>query len=479
MRSLRRRAALGGIVWAVISMLFCGLALLQVFDAVAQRSFDKSLAQRHLQVVAALGNNVSTPEELTQYLNDPVYQTVYSGTYWQLQGPGGKIIASRSLFDGSIDPVDTAPEYSGLWVGEGPRGPVRAITEVVELEDGSRWRITVASSLTSLTAEREFMRQHILLALAFMGTFGIAAALLLTSAIVRPLTKLRDDVAQRWESGEGLSSEEYPSEVAPLIEDINALIYQNRTIIDRGRRQAADLAHALKTPSAALRNELLSLGESGATVSNAVDALDRIDAQMERSLARIRALNSSRASGISTDVSKSISRLARLFRSVPDCKHKTLNIIPPGELLVPMDRQDLEEVLGNILDNAFKWCRREVQLSALRDGNEALICVSDDGVGILEKDRKVVLASGKRLDTSMPGTGLGLAIANDLLNAYGGKLTLEDSDCGGLNVRITIPLGTPGTVRNGERRLDPKGMDGQRRKCVGQKRTPPLAGTTA
>ncbi len=142
---------------------------------------------------------------------------------------------------------------------------------------------------------------------------GLARVLVQTAAILRPLDRLRRDVAQRWEGDEVLVEAEYPEEVAPLVGDINTLLARNREIVARSRRQAADLAHALKTPSAILRNELVTLDEGGQDIGKALDALDRVDAQLARSLARLRTANTGETMQARTDLSHSVARFARLF----------------------------------------------------------------------------------------------------------------------------------------------------------------------
>ncbi|MEP5201294.1 MAG: HAMP domain-containing sensor histidine kinase, partial [Paracoccaceae bacterium] len=294
------------------------------------------------------------------------------------------------------------------------------------------WTVSVASSLSGLVAERSEMRRNVLLAFSLVGALGILGAALLTTVLIAPLRQLREDVTHRWDSDTSLDPKTYPTEVAPLVSDINELIARNSAIVDRGRRQAADLAHALKTPSSALRNELSRLSRTTNGTAPLFEALDRIDAQITRSLARMRASNAAQAVHVQTDVAHSVARMERLFQAMPDAEGKVfrVNVI---EAVVSIDAQDLEEMLGNLLENAFKWCRNEVHLSVSRVENTIDISIEDDGPGIVEKQRKTVLDEGARLDTSVPGTGLGLSIVNDLVHAYGGQFKMGKSEkLGGL-----------------------------------------------
>jgi signal transduction histidine kinase len=318
---------------------------------------------------------------------------------------------------------------------------VRVALQRITLEDGSVWIVAVGESLAQLKADRSDLRQSLTMAFALVAVIGLASVLFQTAAIIRPLDRLRRDVAQRWEGDEALSEMDYPEEVAPLVSDINTLLTRNREIVSRSRRQAADLAHALKTPSAILRNELVTLAEGGQDMGKALDALDRVDAQLARSMARLRTANTADTAQARTDLSHSVDRFARLFGMMAEREGKAFSVSCDQELSVRMDAQDIEEVLGNLLDNALKWCRSRLSLTARRKTGGIEVVIEDDGPGIPATDRAAALSSGARLDTSKPGSGLGLAIANDLLLAYGATMELEDSPrLGGLAVRIALPI---------------------------------------
>jgi signal transduction histidine kinase len=439
MRSMQRRAIAGGLIWAV-AVVFAGtFALISVFDTMANARFEAALRDRHTQVVAALAN-AGSGNGIEDYLTDPAYSQPYSGRYWQLDGPDGTL-ASRSLFDTTLVlPGDNEARFH-FWQGAGPVGIVRGARETIELDDGTRWVITVAETVATLASERHAMRQSLGLSFGLVGVFTIFGALTLTSVVLRPIRRLRQDVAARWDRGKPLEPNDYPAEVAPLVADIDALLHRNREIVERGRRQAADLAHALKTPSAALRNELSALAGK-ADLGEALHALDRIDAQIGRSLARMRAETVSRAGGHRSDLGASLGRLERLFRTMPESRDTDLELRVSGDLQVPVDRQDIEEMLGNLMENAFKWCDAAVRVTARRAGDTAVIEVEDDGPGIDPDKRADAMAPGARLDTAVPGTGLGLAISADLAHAYGGTLDLETSShLGGLKVTIRLPCG--------------------------------------
>ncbi len=433
MRSLQRRVIVGGLIWAVLTTVIGAFALNAVFSQIADRRFNETLLERHTQVLVALATS-GTPALVEDVLIDPFYNRVYSGRYWQISNASGMRITSPSLFDAELDD----PDKVGFWESAGPNSMIRGYSESVVLDDETAWSVSVALSLSGLAAERAEMRRNVALAFGLVGALGIACAALLTTTLVAPLRQLREDVTHRWDSGKSLDPHSYPTEVAPLVSDINALIQRNTKIVDQGRRQAADLAHALKTPSSALRNELARLSRSVDGTAPLFEALDRIDAQITRSLARMRAATAADAVDVQTDLLRSVARMERLFQAMPDAEGKEFKV-NTVDATINVDAQDFEEMLGNLLENAFKWCRREVRLSVSKFERAVEITIEDDGPGIPIKQREMVLREGARLDTSMPGTGLGLSIVNDLVQAYGGAFELETSEAlGGLCCRLRV-----------------------------------------
>lgn len=461
MRSLRRRAIMGGSLWAGLIVLIGGYALISYFAATSQARFDKDLLEEHLQVVVALNNSGGDPDFINSFISKPSYTRPYSGSYWQIFGPDGLELASRSLFDTTLPAPVSANASRQFWQGEGPNGPLRGVHQIVTLEDESEWVVSVGESLSALYVEQQSIRQSLLTTLGLIGVLGVAAAVLLTSAIVQPLSRLRQDVNSRWEKGGLLEPSAYPDEVAPLVSDISALLARNRETVDRARRQAADMAHALKTPSTILRNELDLLEMSGTNVKEAKEALSRIDAQLLRSLARMRASNAGAGLAETTQIAETVNRLLRLFKNYASDKGGSIKASVPAGLLVPMDQQDLEETLGNLLENAFKYGASNVLISGRASQASIEILIEDDGPGIPQSQRDYVMAPGARLDTAKPGTGLGLAIAQDLVRAYGGQLSLGTSQqLGGLRIIISVPnLGQAGITAQpatSAKRLGPK-----------------------
>jgi signal transduction histidine kinase len=442
MLSLRKRAWISGGLSALVTL---GVGILLLYSYLNQRGldrFDRALTERHTQVVVALSYAAADADRLAELLFDPQYRTPFSGRYWQVTAADGQVLASASLLGAGLPEGPGSADGLTLRDAANPDvEKVRIAGQRITLEDGSVWTVEVAESLAQLNADRTDLRQSLGAAFALVAMIGLASVLVQTTAILRPIDRLRRDVAERWDRDEPLSERDYPEEVAPLVADINTLLTRNREIVSRSRRQAADLAHALKTPSAILRNELSALAEGTRDMDKALDALDRVDAQLARSLARLRTANTGETVQAKTDLGHSVDRFTRLFGLMASREGKAFSATCEPGLTVRMDAQDIEEVLGNLLDNALKWSRARLALTARKAQGGIELLVEDDGPGIPAEDRSEAIRSGARLDTSKPGTGLGLAIASDLLQAYGATLALEDSaTLGGLAVRITLPF---------------------------------------
>lgn len=443
MTSLRARAVSGGILWAVVVIVLGLAGILSYMQSQTQTRFIEILQSRYTQAVVAVWNNSDNPNVLARAIGDPVYQQRLSGQYWQVEDSDGRVFTSPSLGDDFLPRPENlkagleAQEYSG------PGNiPLFGLDEWVTLVDGSQWHIQVASSLHSLEADTAELRQTLLTAFAIIAFAGVLGALAQVAVVLLPLNALRKEVSTRWEHEKGLSVESYPIEVAPLVTDINSLMDRNREIMGRSRRQAADLAHAIKTPSAIMRNELDTLQSKGVAVQDSIDALDRLDAQLKRSFARMRADGTEGAVGVATDLDTALGRMKRAFTALARNIDKDFEATFDASMRVRMDQSDFEEIMGNLLDNALKWAMSQVRLTAhLKDNMTVLVTISDDGPGIPEEERARAIGSGERLDTSKPGTGLGLAIASDLIHAYGGKIILsKDDDLGGLAVHLRLPV---------------------------------------
>jgi signal transduction histidine kinase len=287
----------------------------------------------------------------------------------------------------------------------------------------------------------DFARPLTLALIAFAAVM-LGGAIVQVAYALRPLRRVVEGVAAIRAGQTSELSGDYPAEIRPLAHDLNLLLEANKTIVARGRLQAANLAHGLRTPLAILLDEAVRLKEQGHVESAAV--LDHEGRRMLRlmnyHLARARtaaplpvAAEGSRIGDIVEPIGVALARLHR-------AKDIAISNEGPRDVSVACDPVDLGEVLSNLIDNACKWGRTRVQVSWKADGATVDISVEDDGTGIPEEARETVFVAGERLDDAVPGTGLGLAIARDIARLYGGDLTLLSSPLGGLLARLSFPL---------------------------------------
>lgn len=442
MTSLRTRAITAGVIWAIVTIVLALAGLGSFMNTQATERFTEALETRHTQAIVAVSNYGESPEFISRGMSDPAFDRPFSGLYWQMEHEDGDFYVSPSLVDTILPRPQEGDRANIVRRYDGPGDdPVLAMAQWVTMANGDRWHVQVASSLDTLSEDQAALRSNLLTAFAIVASVGILGASAQVTMMLRPINALREEVAARWDEEDGLTPEIYPVEVAPLVADINGLMDRNRDIIRRSRRQAADLAHAVKTPSAIVRNELEALSGKGLEVAEAINALDRLDGQLKRSFARMRADQGEDQVGTYTDLDVALGRMDRAFSALARNAGKSFTASFPQGLRVRMDQNDFEEIMGNILDNALKWADTQVDLTVEGLADRAVrLTITDDGPGIPEDQLDDVIKEGRRLDSSVPGTGLGLSIASDLIVAYGGAFTLgRSAELGGFSFQMTLP----------------------------------------
>lgn len=451
-RSLVGRLVLLAAGWSVIVLVVTGIALTAFFQQAALRRFDLGLVDVTQGLNAGIG--VEGGKVVAPPLTDSRALRVYSGRYWQLaeHAPGGKIRVlnrnrSRSLFDMDLKIPDAVvaevaanPGKQIFYEAEGPLDqPLRASAMQVTLsERAAPVIIMVAEDRTPV--DKEARRFALLTAGALIALgVGILSAVFLQVRIgLQPLFRLRREVAEVRKGKAERIVGDYPTELEPLAVELNALVAHNQDVVERQRTHVGNLAHALKTPISVMLTEAQQQpGQLSDVVSRQAEAMR---SHVEHHLRRARAAARSQSHGERTLVEPVVDELAvtleRIFRE----KGVEIDWRCPDDLCFRGEKQDLMEVAGNVIENAAKWCKGRVRVTAAPSGPEALsIVVEDDGPGLPADRREDALKRGARLDESAPGSGLGLAIVDELARAYGGSLVLGDSPMGGLKVEIGLP----------------------------------------
>jgi signal transduction histidine kinase len=376
---------------------------------------------------------------------DPRFEKPLSGLYWQVEGRQGELLRSTSLWDSKLTVPDDQPAVGELHQHEidGPAGGrlfvVERLVQVTRKGELKPARVAVGADLARVSKAASNFSFDLIVALGLLSLVLGAATSVQVGLGLAPLSVLRRRVAEIRRGVRHQIPAEAPREVASLVDELNQLITAQEREIERSRGRAADLAHGLKTPLAALSTDVDRLRDLGqARIADDIEQVgDTMSRHVDRELARARAQSSAgRRSLKPTELKPLVASLtATLSRAQPDSAIAFEVRIAP-DMGVAMDRTDLAEVLGNLLENAVRHANRRIVVSAVERGSATTVTIEDDGPGIPEAERAVMLRRGQRLDMRGDGAGLGLAIVQDVLEMYGWRLELNISELGGLKATI-------------------------------------------
>ncbi|RKR67348.1 signal transduction histidine kinase [Acidovorax sp. 94] len=459
-RSLRFRLLAVTVAGLTVAVVLAGLVLSGLFREHVQRQFEAALVQQLDQVTARLEFDAQgQPAIAAQALSDPRWLKPYSGLYWQVDAmaPDGRgragVLRSRSLWDTSLALQVDALADGAVHVHEvaGPQGaPLLVLERTVRAEgvDAARWRLIVAADLQATQAATAQFTRVLALSLAALLVLLSAAAWAQVAVGLRPLQALQRGLQDVQQARTTRLQGAFPAEMQPLVDDFNAVLERNAEVVERARTQAGNLAHALKTPLAVLENAACAPAPSDGAALAALAALVREQVQVARRhidwhLARSRVAASAHLPGQRTALEPVVGGLVRVMNKVHAGRGVDITVaLPDAPLFFAGEAQDLQEMLGNLLDNACKWAQSTVRLQAqvlAGQPPQMVVSVEDDGPGIGAAQRAQAVERGVRLDETVPGTGLGLAIVQDLAALYGGRLELEPADLGGLRVVLVLP----------------------------------------
>ena len=438
--SLRLRLILASSVWIAAALILAGSLLVALFRAQIERRFDLQIYDHMEELVAASEPIPGGGLKLTWRPADARFARPLSGWYWQIASEGKTLHQSRSLrqdpFPATPPGIGHVPVYVERKDAQGMS--VRAIVQDVTFPDTEpAFTFLVAGPRHDIDADVSSFTTQLAAMLAMLAVVLITAVVLQVAYGLKPLARVRSSLADIRAGRAARLPKEFPQEIRPMVNDFNALLDHRETMIERARAQAGDLAHALKTPLTVLRNEARTMrGKRGRLVS---DYLEQIGAVIARHLSRARAAGARQLPGSTAELRTVLEDLRYSMERLYGDKTITVRLKGGRAMLFAGDSHDLEEMLGNLLDNACKWAKSTVIVSAHYTRGRLRMTIEDDGPGLLDKQRKAALKRGGRLDESMPGSGLGLTIVQELAALYGGKLTLGRSDLGGLAARLDLP----------------------------------------
>ena len=441
--SLSRRMILIAAAWIALLLGVGGFALDRVLVGAVTRNFDDNLEYvlRSMLVSAEIGpvNEVLLGRDAVA---DQRFLEPYSGLYYQVSAPGADPLPSRSLWDrhlayGSGHNDRTVHVYDS---NQFPEEKLRIVERDVQLPgSATKWRFQVAESRDGLDEQIAILRRTLFRSFAILGLGLIALAALQTLYGLWPLRRVREEIALMRAGRSTRMARAMPREVAPLVDELNALVAHNERQAEEARRHAGNLAHALKTPLTVVMNAATAQAPDLAeTVSREATTMRR---QVDHHLARARAVGRRGSAHSRAEAWPSLEAVERAVGRL----YPQVRIDTDGQrgLAVHVERQDLDEMLGNLVENAAKYGGGSVFVTVRADAAFVEFLVEDDGTGIPEEERARIFDRGARLDTGKPGTGLGLAIVRDVAEIYDGTVALEESeDLGGLLARLRLPAAT-------------------------------------
>jgi signal transduction histidine kinase len=453
--SLAARLIAAAAIWTMLGLVVGGFVLSGAFRSAALDNFDARLGGDMDGLIAAAQPDDNGGVVLQDRFVNHAFDRVYSGLYYEIKPvvdgqPGGQI--SHSLFDHGLIPTSevkngaltygyaAGPENQALRVLS--RRVEFPITSTPDQNDSRAYTFMVAGDLAAVDAESSAFNGTLIWSFVLLG-LGLVVAILLQVRIgLLPLRRLKDSL-HRIRDGKAQQLEgNFPAEIAPLAEELNSLIEHSAEIVARARTHVSNLAHFLKTPLSVLASEADAAqkeygeGPLSDQVRRQVDVMRR---QVDHYLARARAAGSVNVLGNRSQVQPVLHDLARVLTRIHAARDIVIDADCPPAIYFRGERQDLEEMAGNLMDNAGKWAKSRVRVRAQQDGAQLVLTVEDDGPGLSPEDRSKVGERGERLDETVPGSGLGLAIVRDISKLYAGFLLLEASELGGLKTVLTLP----------------------------------------
>jgi len=452
--SLAARLIAAAAVWTVLGLLIGGLLLSGVFRSSVQSDFDARLRFDLDGMIAAAEPGPAGQVSLEGRFTDPRFERVYSGWYWQITptGKGAKLTdaqISRSLWDHTIKITDSR-QRAGLDWGHasGPEDKqLRFVSRHIEFpisdtpqtNDTASYTFLVAGDITQVENEVQQFNGTLIWSFAVLGLGLLAGIFIQVRVGLVPLRRLSEALARIRDGNARRLDGRFPVEIAPLASELNSLIEHDEEVVARARTHVSNLAHFLKTPLSVITSEAsANPGPLADAVTRQVGTMRR---QIDHYLARARAAGAVKTLGSRTPAGPVLDDLSRVLKRIHAERGVAIDIDCPADLAFRGERQDLEEMSGNLVDNACKWARARVLVSARRGAGATLeLRVGDDGPGLSAEERALVGERGERLDESVPGSGLGLAIARDIAKLYGGSMSLSRSPLGGLEVLLVLPL---------------------------------------
>ncbi|WP_319410593.1 ATP-binding protein [uncultured Cohaesibacter sp.] len=463
MKSITRYLVVNISIWALLSALGAGIVLTSLFRVSAEDSFDDQLDMVLKMLVGELATELFSSETLAKpgNLGQPRFELPLSGWYWTVsRDDSDEVIFSSLSLAGDDFAVlsEIDKQYRGgigrYLLGKGPDGKeIRILEREISFGPDQNYHFRVTGNAAELKAQIDgFENKAWLLVVAF-GVILLVVSLYLVRMALRPLGLLQRRVREVAIGNSTSITGDYPVEVSGLVEEANILIASNKETLERARTQLGNLAHALKTPLSVITNEVRSSDAKNADML--IQQVDTMRDQIQLYLDRARFAARHSTIGTVTKIDPVLNKLASVMRKIHPDKTVDYQAETTHDVCFRGEEQDLEEMVGNLVDNACKWACDRVVLKLFDGLPEAAapsdfssqglsriwltICIEDDGPGLSEKEMVEALKRGHRLDESKPGSGLGLSIVSEMASLYQGSFTLGRSELGGLRAQLILP----------------------------------------
>jgi len=442
--SFRARLITGAVIWIALGVGVSWWVLSELFHRHAISEFVDELDHHGTELVNLLQVDASGRLSMRATLSDHRFLTPRSGYYWQAELPNGAMLRSQSL---EAARLGSHLEYASFGAHrqvamDGPTGQLLLLERIARLDgNGAVARVAIGMDQRLVDEFLTSFKRTLGLSLGAIAVGLIGAAFAQIAYGLRPLGRIRQALQAVQRGDAQRLPPDLPHEVAPLAANVNALLDAKEAMIRHARVQAGNLAHALKTPLAILQDEGRRLNAAGQDGQQVLAQCERMRRQIDYQLAKARAAASRMddlgATSLGPALRRIIDTVARIYR---DRNLRFEMVDPVANLIVPCEAEDLDEVLGNVIENAAKWARSQVRVRVHADVATVCIVVEDNGPGMPLEARERVFKAGERLDEQTPGTGLGLAIVRDVTTLYGGRCWIDKSELGGAAVFLEFPV---------------------------------------
>jgi signal transduction histidine kinase len=439
-KSLTRRIITLSVFWIVIALVFTAILMGRFYRQHTEGHYDDHVFTHVEELVAAVETSNAGQLSLAREPTDPRFHRLNSGWYWEILEGNESLFRSPSLGDSQLDLSETTvSESRDVQTVYGPDGQklrAQIVNVAYPHESGA---VTIVATTPEMAISDDVQEFYLHMATSFLVLgIGLSVAVVMQVRVaLKPLNAIQAAISDIKAGKMERLPRDFPSDVQPLVDELNYLLDHNETLLKRARNQLGDLAHSVKNPLTVIRNEARTMsGKQGQLI---LDQSHVMANSIDHYLSRARIYGKQDAIGYRTSVKSVIDDLCFAVEHIHKDRAISVDEQSLDDKWFRGEAQDLEEMAGNLIDNAFKWAKTKVLVSCNSDHNQLCLTIEDDGPGIAKEEIETITKRGRRLDEKTPGYGHGLGIAEDIAILYGGSLELGRSKMGGLKAELRLP----------------------------------------